>query len=188
MASVRRRSTKIQRRLAVAHVIGLAAGGATTAVFLGLVGRSASGIPEAVRNTALLVIALTLLAHALGLVNVPLPQNQRQIPAEVFHPGRLPRAFAEFGFELGTGVRTYVPSASPYLVAAAVVLLDLALPITVLAGVSFGLGRAAYTLLQLRKTADHDAREERWAATFSMLVTAIPVATGLSLAWLAWVI
>ena len=49
------------------------------------------------------------------------PQNQRLIPIEVFEHSA-PRAAAQFGFELGTGVRTYLPGTPPYAVAALIVL------------------------------------------------------------------
>jgi transposase-like protein len=41
----------------------------------------------------------------------------RQVPQDVFARG-LYRAALQFGFEMGTGVRTYVPATTPYLLAA----------------------------------------------------------------------
>jgi hypothetical protein len=76
-----------------------------------------------------------------------LPQNRRQIPREVFNRS-LSSAGLQFGFELGTGVRTYLPTASPYLLATLIVLLQPGWYAAIAAGAGFGLGRALMPVLR----------------------------------------
>jgi hypothetical protein len=77
-----------------------------------------------------------------------LPEARRQIPAEVFGGG-LVRGAWRFGFELGTGVRTYVPSPAPYLVLLVVLLGHLTLGATLLIALGFGLARALPLVVQV---------------------------------------
>ena len=81
-----------------------------------------------------------------GVVN--LPESRRQIPAEVFG-GSLVRGAYRFGLELGTGVRTYVPSPAPYILLLAVFLGRLTLADALLVGLGFGVGRAVPLMVQL---------------------------------------
>jgi hypothetical protein len=104
-------------------------------------------VPAGVRRVALVAVALLGLLRELGVVRLPLPQNARQIPQEVLHRDRL-RGSARFGFELGTGVRTYVSATAPYVLAAAVLLLGQDPAAAVAAGLGFGAGRAATPLLR----------------------------------------
>jgi hypothetical protein len=60
----------------------------------------------------------------------------------------------QFGFEMGTSMRTYTPSALPH--ALALMIAFLAGPLaTVMAGAGFGLGRAAMTLGNLHYSDDN---------------------------------
>jgi hypothetical protein len=93
-----------------------------------------------------LLAALTIVAvlREFHLLDITLPQNARQIPQEVFAKGPLLGPF-QFGFELGTGVRTFVSASLPYVLAAAVWLYATDYRIALLAGATFGLGRATMT-------------------------------------------
>jgi hypothetical protein len=53
----------------------------------------------------------------------------------------------QFGFELGTGVRTYLPTAAPHVLALLLLLGTVSLPESLAAGVGFGVGRGALQLL-----------------------------------------
>jgi hypothetical protein len=77
-----------------------------------------------------------------------LPENRRQIPAEVLG-GSLVRGAMQFGFEMGTGLRTYVPSPAPYVLVAAVLLGGLPFAEVFLIALGFGAGRAIPLMLQL---------------------------------------
>src|SRR5918911_1406997 len=82
-----------------------------------------------------------------GVITIPLPQNGRQVPQEVLrHSPR--RGALQFGFELGTGVRTYVSATAPYVLAVAVFLGGQRLQAAALAGIGFGAGRAATPLIR----------------------------------------
>jgi hypothetical protein len=49
----------------------------------------------------------------------------------------------QFGFEMGTGARTYVPTSAPYILALAIFLLGPAIGTAIVAGIGFGIGRSA---------------------------------------------
>ncbi|KAB2346601.1 hypothetical protein [Actinomadura rudentiformis] len=105
-------------------------------------------MPPYTRTALIIVIAAVGAARELGLVAIPLPQNARQIPQEVLR-FRLRQGTLQFGFELGTGVRTYVSASTPYVLALGLLLSHQALLPTVLAGTAFGAGRALSAALTL---------------------------------------
>lgn len=100
--------------------------------------------PEGVRALLLVGTALVILAIEMGWFRLALPQNRRQVPAWVIQDGSRSGAL-QFGYELGTGLRTYVPSSFPHLALVAV-LLHAGWAQGLVAGMAFGLGRAAMTL------------------------------------------
>jgi hypothetical protein len=110
---------------------------------------------------------------------VSLPESHRQIPAEVFG-GSLLRGAYRFGFELGTGVRTYVPSPAPYILILAIVLARLSLANTLLVGLGFGLGRAIPLMLQVSATSQQRFSHEflQGTSTVAPTVTALLVFVG----------
>lgn len=77
-----------------------------------------------------------------------LPQNRRAVPQQI-----IPRSDVDgplqFGFEMGTGVRTYMPSAIPHALVLAVLLVG-GLGPGIAAGLGFGLGRALMPTLRAR--------------------------------------
>ncbi len=91
----------------------------------------------------LLAAAVIAGAELLGK-RLPLPQNARAVPQEIItsgsHSGPL-----QFGFEMGTGVRTFMPSGVPHIVAIGLILTGSPL-VGLVAGIGFGLGRAAMTV------------------------------------------
>ncbi len=129
---------------AFSFCLGLVAGGVVIAVALLLVGSLLRApLPLPVRAGCVLVAAVLVTLRELGVLRFPLPENQRLVPESVFRLGRFAGPF-QFGLEMGTGVRTYLPSGLAYLTA--VVLLLFSTPVTaVAAGVAFGLGRSLMT-------------------------------------------
>lgn len=115
-------------------------GGVAIGMLIGSVSGLVSIIPESLAKSMVVVAAVATLARDYGLVRFRLPQKERQVPQEIVRlgPGG---ASLQFGFELGTGMRTYLTAATPYAVAAAILLLGDPL-IGMLAGGSFGVGRA----------------------------------------------
>ena len=128
-------------------MVGLLGGGLCTALLLSLASGLAAPLPPAWRYAAVVAVALLGLLRDLGAVRFPLPQNARQVPRDVLQRDLL-RGSLQFGFELGTGVRTFVSATSPYVLAVALLLLGQQLPAAVLAGLGFGAGRAATPLLR----------------------------------------
>jgi hypothetical protein len=128
-------------------VVGLLAGGLCTALLLGLASGLVAPVPPAWRYAAVVGVALLGLLRDLGAVRIPLPQNARQVPQGVLRRHLLRGSF-QFGFELGTGVRTFVSATSPYVLAVALLLVGQQLPVAVLAGLGFGAGRAATPVLR----------------------------------------
>ena len=131
-----------QRGAIAALTVGTISGGLLSSVTLAALGGLVAPIPAALRGAAVACIALTAGLRDLGLCTVALPENRRIIPHDLFrsHPWR---AAAQFGFELGTGLRTYVSSSAPYVLAAALLLLAPSVQAAAVAGAAFGLGRAA---------------------------------------------
>lgn len=151
-------------------VVGLLAGGLLSGVVLGLLSGLAQPVPRTWRAVLIVAMAGLALLRELGLVRLRLPQNARQIPREVF--GDLRRGALQFGFELGTGVRTYVSASAPYVLAVAVLLSGGELVVAVLAGLGFGLGRATTPLLR-RASGD----VARWDRELTLRLRTITVST-----------
>lgn len=149
---------------AVAAYLGGAVAGATlTALAAWLLGGFGEPLPSTARLALLAAAAAFLWAAKHGPLagRVRLPEARRQIPLEVFG-GSLLRGALRFGFEMGTGMRTYVTSWAPYLLFAALVLARPTLGQALLAALGFGLGRALPLMVQV-------APEERLTITNDFL-------------------
>jgi hypothetical protein len=138
-----------------AFCLGLVVGATLAAVTLMVIG-SLVRVPfpgwARVALVAAALVAVTL--RDFGVVKFRLPENRRLVPDTVFRLGRFLGPF-QFGLEMGTGIRTYVPSGLPYVVAIAIALL--ASPWAgVAAGLGFGLGRSLMTVSNVRYGGDGD--------------------------------
>jgi len=111
-------------------------------------------VPPAVRVGLIVAVALFVLAGECGLHRVTLPHRRAQVPSTVVAAGGDAGAL-RFGFEMGSGVRTHMPSNLPYLPLTAVVLVG-GWAAAVAAGLGFGLGRAAMALGR------HHSRDAPW--------------------------
>jgi hypothetical protein len=104
-------------------------------------------LPASWRYAAIVAVALLGVLREAEVVTIPLPQNARQVPQDLLRHS--PRGGAlRFGFELGTGVRTYVSATAPYVLAVAVFLAGQRPAVAALAGIGFGAGRAATPLIR----------------------------------------
>jgi predicted lysophospholipase L1 biosynthesis ABC-type transport system permease subunit len=121
--------------------IGLVLGGTVSALVLYLASGLATPAPEPARYGVIVALAAAGVLRDAGVVRFPLPQNARQVPQEVLNRN-VARGSLRFGFELGTGVRTYVSATVPYVMAAALLLSAPDLLTATLTGAGFGLGRA----------------------------------------------
>jgi hypothetical protein len=111
-------------------------------------------LPPTVRVGLIIALALFVLAGECGLHRVVLPHRRTQVPSTVIGAGSDAGAL-QFGFEMGSGVRTHMPSNLPYLPLLAVLLLG-SWAAAVAAGLGFGLGRAAMALGR------HHSRDTTW--------------------------
>jgi hypothetical protein len=137
---------------------------------LGLLSGLSAPLPQSWRYATVPGVALLGLLRELGVVRIRLPQNARQIPQDVLRRD-LRRGALQFGFELGTGVRTYVSASAPYVLAVAVFLAGQRLPVALLAGLGFGVGRALTPLVRRASGA-----VDRWDADLRVRLRAITVA------------
>ena len=110
----------------------------------------AAPLPELARAGMIAAGAVLIWLCERGLLSarVSLPQSRRQIPAEVFGQGLVRGAF-RFGFELGTGVRTYMPSPAPYVLLLIILFGQLTLGCALCLALGFGLGRATPVMIQI---------------------------------------
>lgn len=141
-----------------AFSLGLLLGGILSALLISVVGAAVRPVVPSPWYWALIAVcSFVLLAHSSGIIDLRLPQSRRLVPITVF---RLGAWFGplQFGIEMGTGLRTYVSSAVPYMLICP--LLFLTTPFeAALAGVGFGLGRVAMA------TASVNSRDPRvWDA------------------------
>ena len=95
-------------------------------------------VPGPARAAVFVVAAAVVLGREVGIWRFPVPENARLVPEDVQHRGQW--GALQFGFEMGTGMRTYSPSALPHLVLAAIVLV-VPLPAAFAVAAGFALGR-----------------------------------------------
>jgi hypothetical protein len=108
----------------------------------------AAPVPPAGRTWAIVAIAVLGVLREAGVIRVPLPQNARQVPQDVLQR-RLRLGTLQFGFELGTGVRTFVSASAPYVLALGLLLSHQGPAATAVVGTAFGAGRALTAALTL---------------------------------------
>lgn len=116
-------------------------------------------LPAPVRWALLGVAAAAVLLRECGLVRFRVPENARLVPEDVQHLREW--GALQFGFEMGTGMRTYSPSALPHLVLIAVVLV-VPFPAAFAVAGGFAAGRLAMPLLSNAWSAD-GGWTELWA-------------------------
>jgi hypothetical protein len=163
----------------------LIGGGLCSGVVLWLLSGLTQPIPQPWRYAAGFTVAVLAVLRDLGWVTIRLPQNARQVPQDVLR-SHLVRGALQFGFELGTGVRTYVSAAAPYALAVALLLVGQRIEVAVLAGLGFGAGRAATPLLRYASAAgEHwDVRIRRRIRVVTVLCSAtLAAGLGLLLLW-----
>ncbi|GAA2207173.1 hypothetical protein GCM10009850_026310 [Nonomuraea monospora] len=106
-------------------------------------------IPASWATPLLLGLVLLALGCDVGLLPFRLPQNARQVPSSIVARSDGSGAL-QFGFEMGTGLRTFMPTHLPYVL---VSLILLAAPwwSAPFAGFCFGAGRAIMVLSAVRR-------------------------------------
>lgn len=155
--------------------MGLIVGGLLSGTVLGLLSGLSAPVPVRWRYAGIVAVAVLGLLREVGLVPIRLPQNARQVPQDVLQRS-LRRGALQFGFEMGTGVRTYVSASAPYVLAVALLLGGQRLHVAMLAGIGFGVGRAM-TPLARRAAGTGD----RWDADLRVRIRTITVTAGVVL-------
>lgn len=176
------RANVSQRAALGALTAGLALGGTAVSMSIWLLSGLGRALPPQPTRWGLVGAAVAALARDFGVVRFGLPENRRLIPQSVFRRGPLIGPL-RFGFELGTGVRTYLPSTTPYLLALALVVMPPPWPVAILTGTAFGVGRSLTPWA--RYLASDKARwDELFNAQVSLLirVSALAVSGGIALA------
>lgn len=157
-------------------ILGLLTGG----LFVGIVLATANSIlfawwvPAHLGPWIASVLFLLALLVDLRIVPLRVPQNARQVPEKVQLRG--PRYGAwQFGFEMGTGLRTFMTSVLPHAVALSALLF---LPTTyaLIAGLGFGVGRSAVPLARAIPGNDPD-----WTFAFDASASRVRTILGISL-------
>lgn len=146
-----RRRTRFDHKVVAAYLVGAVAGALLTVVLAWLLSGFVEPLGRTPRAVLLCAGALFVWAAKHGPLSgrVSLPESRRQIPSAVF-VGSLVRGAYRFGFEMGTGMRTYLPSFAPYVLLLALVLARPTLAQALLIALGFGLGRAMPLMVQLR--------------------------------------
>ena len=152
--------------------VGLVLGALLSALVLFAVSGLATPAPATVRYGVVVALAIAGVLRDTGVLRFPLPQNARQIPQAVL-TGDVARGSVRFGFEMGTGVRTYVSSTVPYVLAIALLLTGPGIATAIAAGTGFGTGRA---LTPAARYASHDGA--RWDAALHAWLRTIKLTGG----------
>lgn len=171
----------------LAFCAGLLGGGALTAIVLIVAGSLLRAPLPPVVRWALVAAALgAVLLRETGVWSFELPENRRLVPDTVFRLGRHLGPL-QFGFEMGTGARTYLPSGLPYAAAVAVAL-TASVPAALCAGAGFGIGRALMTTANLRYDSENgwDAEWRAHGRTLRVLTGAAFVVPLAAIAVTAW--
>ncbi|WP_051712315.1 hypothetical protein [Spirillospora albida] len=170
-----------QGEVLAVFTLGLLAGGTLSAAVVWLLSGLTEPVPAPARAASIIGIAALAVARETGLLPIPLPQNARQIAPEVLQT-RLRRGSLQFGFELGTGVRTYVSASTPYVLALGLLLAHRSLATTLLTGAAFGAGRALSAALTYLARDEH--RDAAIAARMPHTKTTTAIATLIALSLL----
>jgi hypothetical protein len=130
---------------------------AFTAAVLGALPQAV--VPAPAREVLFALVALPVLLRECGLLRFAVPQNARLVPEDVQHLREW--GALQFGFEMGTGMRTYSPSALPHLALVAIVLV-VPFPAAFALAAGFAAGRLAMPLIS-NAWSDDGAWTTLWA-------------------------
>lgn len=160
---------------AAACVLGGLVTGFSLAVLGGLIPVTP---PPGPAVAGLSVLACLALLRDLGVIRFWMPENRRQVRQTVLRLRPLVGDIM-FGFEMGTGARTYVPAAAPYLIILVVVVFGEGVVPGLATGAAFGLCRGLVVADRSlhRNRAGWDAALERHQRLLPLigLATAVPL-------------
>lgn len=178
-----RRTKRTERHLVANFTLGAVAGGSLTGFALWAL----SGSTEPIRpRGALFLVGIAVLAAVVHDWRYPerdLPGPRRQVPQSVFEAG-LGWASLRFGFEMGTGVRTYLTSTLPYVAAVTIVAIGPSWYLSLTTGAAFGVGRAMVLASRLW-AGDREAWSRRLRGTMRGASRLVSLTGGATAVWLA---
>jgi hypothetical protein len=116
-------------------------------------------LPAPVRWVLFGAAALVVVVREAGIVSFRVPENARLVPERVQHLREW--GAWQFGFEMGTGMRTYSPSALPHLALLAAMLV-VPFPAAFALAAGFAAGRLAMPLMSNAWSDDGE-----WTAVWS---------------------
>ncbi|PZG55519.1 hypothetical protein C1I98_03190 [Spongiactinospora gelatinilytica] len=139
-------------------------------------------LPGPLRPALLAPAAAAVLLREAGVLRFAVPENRRLVPEHVVLRGPVAGAL-QFGFEMGTGMRTYSPSALPHLLLAALLL---AVPPAGALAAATGFAAARWAAAAATVAHDGSTRggswDARWRTAHRPLALATALATVISLA------
>ncbi len=155
--------------------LGLVMGGVASATLLLLVGQLMA-VPVEAAIVVLTIVTIVCVLRDSRLLEFRLPQNARQVDRSVFLRGEV-LGTLQFGFEMGTCVRTYISSSAPYILAIGLVLAVHGSWLALSCGVAFGVGR---WLMIITRNASDSRRlwDHRLSASEPWLVPLLTGTTG----------
>jgi hypothetical protein len=168
---------------------GLVLGALTTAILVWLMSGLSEPVPAAIGTGVLGVLAVVAVMRDTSLLRFRRPECNRQVPRELLTTKGAVAVPLQFGFEMGTGLRTHLTATAPHLLACTILLIRPSLAIAMLAGASFGIGRMLHPLLRLWSRTGGGAWDtslsvwnDRIVATSTVLcaVAVVAVASGTS--------
>ena len=98
-----------------AFALGLLLGGLVTGLLLTLLSAFLGLLPRPVGIAVVGAVLLLSVTQALGLHDVRLPHRAQIVPQEQVLGQASETGALQFGFEMGTGMRTHMPSNLPYV-------------------------------------------------------------------------
>ncbi|MFF5205632.1 hypothetical protein [Streptosporangium sp. NPDC000396] len=141
-------------------------------------------LPPFVRLGLLGLLAVVVFLREAGLITLTVPENARLVPEHVLGRGRVLGGI-QFGFEMGTGMRTYSPSALPHLV---LVSLLLAVPFSGAMAAAVGFAAARWIMAAASITHSDDGEwTTLWHSNQRLLAVVTTVGTIGSLLLGLWI-
>lgn len=124
----------------MSFLAGAGLGGLTSGVILVIIGLFVPAIGSPLAAGVIAALTMAAMARDLGIIRLHLPQNGRQVRQSVIGMPAVTGSLM-FGFELGTGMRTFVTGAAPYVLVIAIVVAADRPTDALLAGAAYGVGR-----------------------------------------------
>ncbi|MFI6321046.1 hypothetical protein ACIBG8_26150 [Nonomuraea sp. NPDC050556] len=136
-------------------------------------------LPWSLRIGLLALVAVAVVLREAGLIALPVPENARLVPESVLGRGRA-LGGVQFGFEMGTGMRTYSPSSLPHLVLLAMLL---AVPFSGAMAAAVGFAAARWIMAAASIThSDDGSWSDLWSSHARLLAVMTAVGTTAALA------